>query len=245
MSAAEARPLNQASRDIKQQSVDVRRAFVRKVYGILTTQLLLTVAVAVAIWQCGQDSSWLRSHEWLLWLSIGMTFATMCLMICCQPLCRRFPTNYFFLFTFTAFEGVMVGFVTALFTWESLMLAAGLTVLIFFLLTAYAFNSRTDFTGYGPYLFGLLSVLGVFGLVLLILPIFNVSVGMVTVLYDMLGVLVFTLYIVFDTQLILGEYGGHRLSFSIDDYVFAALNLYMDIINLFLHVLSLFGQRRD
>jgi len=58
------------------------------------------------------------------------------------------------------------------------------------------------------------------------------------------GVLLFTFYIVFDTQLLIGEYGGHKVQFGIDDYVFAALNLYLDIINLFLHILSLFGERR-
>ena len=42
--------------------------------------------------------------------------------------------------------------------------------------------------------------------------------------YAALGTLVFSLYLVFDTQLILG--GKHKkYQFSIDDYVFAALNV--------------------
>jgi protein lifeguard len=55
--------------------------------------------------------------------------------------------------------------------------------------------------------------------------------------------LLFSVYIVYDTQLIVG--GEHRkLSFSIDDYAFAALMLYVDIIQLFLSILELFGERR-
>jgi len=61
-------------------------------------------------------------------------------------------------------------------------------------------------------------------------------------LYDFLGVLLFTFFIVFDTQMIIG--GNHKVQFSIDDYCFAALNLYLDIINLFLHILALLGDRK-
>jgi len=48
------------------------------------------------------------------------------------------------------------------------------------------------------------------------------------------GALLFSFYIVYDTQKMLGSYGGHKVQFSVDDYCFAALNLYLDVINLFL-----------
>ena len=57
------------------------------------------------------------------------------------------------------------------------------------------------------------------------------------------GVLIFSLYIVHDTQLMLG--GSHKVSIGMDDYVFAALNLYLDIINLFLLLLDLLNGGRD
>ena len=64
------------------------------------------------------------------------------------------------------------------------------------------------------------------------------------VIYAGCGTLLFSFYIVYDTQLIVG--GKHNaIRFSIDDYVFAALNLYMDIINLFIMLLRLFGERRN
>lgn len=45
-----------------------------------------------------------------------------------------------------------------------------------------------------------------------------------------------------DTQLIIG--GKHaKFQFSVDDYVFAALNLYLDIINLFLFILQIINNR--
>ncbi|PNH10289.1 Protein lifeguard 1 [Tetrabaena socialis] len=57
-----------------------------------------------------------------------------------------------------------------------------------------------------------------------------------------LGVLLFSLYLVFDIQLLMG---GHKYALSPDEYVFASLNLYLDIINIFLYLLQLLGERRD
>ena len=44
-----------------------------------------------------------------------------------------------------------------------------------------------------------------------------------------------SIYIIFDTRLIMSK-------MSYDDYIIAALLLYVDIINLFLYLLSIFGR---
>jgi len=228
---------------VKNATKEVRMGFVRKVYGILTAQLLLTVAVAAPIQRMPLE--WISQHVYLMYISMAVTIATICAMSCCQSITRKFPTNYIFLFVFTLFEGVMVGFISAFYTGGSVVMCAGITALIFFGLTAYAWTTKTDFTGFGPYLFGALLSLCVFGFVMCIMR----SCGMplppwVMMGYDILGILIFVMYIVFDTQLIIGEMGGHKNQFGIDDYVFASLNLYLDIINLFIHLLSLLGDRK-
>ena len=58
-------------------------------------------------------------------------------------------------------------------------------------------------------------------------------------IYASLGALIFCLYLVFDTQMMLG--GKHKYAISPEEYIFAALNLYLDIINLFLYILMLVG----
>lgn len=231
------------SGNVRNASKEVRLGFVRKVYGILTAQLLLTVAIAAPLQLV--ESSWLSDHEWLLYLSIGCMVACLCSMACCAHVARQFPTNYIFLFAFTAFMGVMVGFASARYTWQSVVLAAGITVLIFALLTIFAWTTKTDFTGFGPYLYGFMFALFAFGIVMMIMGMCGIHVQWLVMIYDGLGVLLFTFYIVFDTQLIIGEYGGHQTQFGVDDFAFASLNLYLDIINLFLHILSLIGKRRN
>lgn len=239
---AEAVPFANPSQHIKDATIEVRLGFIRKVYALLSTQLLLTVAVAAPLQTVSK--SWLVQNQWLLFLSVGMMVATLCAMTCCcRNWMKTFPQNYILLFTFTAFEGVCVGFISAQYTWQSVVLAAGITVVVFLGLTVYATMTTTDFTGFGAYLYGALITLITFGFVISILSLFT-QVQWLIMLYDLAGVLLFVFYIIFDTQLILGEYGGHKIQFSIDDYCFAALNLYLDIINLFLHILALLGERR-
>ena len=74
-----------------------------------------------------------------------------------------------------------------------------------------------------------------FGLITIFLPGQVSSLALATI-----GVVVFSLYLVYDIQLVIG--GRHKkYQFGVDDYVFAALNLYLDVVNLFLCILALVG----
>lgn len=225
---------------LKDVNAEIRRGFVRKVYGILSVQLLVTALVAAPFQALSLEQ--VRGNAWILWVSVIVLHCTMCAMCCCSEMLRTFPTNYIFLFVLTLAMSVLVGYTSALYTWQSVMLAVGVTAGIFLCMTVYAATTKTDFTGCGPYLFGALFCLTMLGFALSIMAAFGTEIHWLTVLYDLIAVLLFTFYIVFDTQLIIG--GNHKNQFSTDDYVLAALNLYLDIINLFVHLLSLFGDRR-
>lgn len=238
-------PLRQSQRDnilTKDVAQEIRMGFVHKVYAILSMQILLTVAVAACVMSLGQ--LWIQQNAWVLYLSVGSTVALMCIMICCNDQLRTYPQNYIFLFLFTACEGALVGVVSAGFTLESVLVSAGITVLIFLSMTAYAFFTETDFTGLGPYIFAALMTMMLFGFAMMILRMVGVYFAPLEMAYNIMGVLLFTFFIVFDTQRILGEWGGHKVQFQVDDYCFGALTLYLDIINLFLHLLQIFGRRR-
>ena len=55
-----------------------------------------------------------------------------------------------------------------------------------------------------------------------------------------LGVFLFGVYLIFDTQLVMG---GKRYQLSIDDFIVGALILYLDIIMIFLYLIQIFGGR--
>jgi len=237
---AETAPLNPRGKYVSDAGAEIRMGFVRKVYGILSVQLLLTVAIAAPFQM--MTPAQVQANSWILVASTVGLMATMCVTICCTQQLRTFPTNYVFLFFITAFMGIICGFTSAMYTWQSVVLAAGITVAIFLAMTVFAWTTSTDFTGFGPYLFAALMCLMIFGFVIMILSFCGVAISWAIMLYDVLGVLLFTFYIVYDTQLMIG--GNHQNQFGIDDYAFAALNLYLDVINIFLLLLSLLGDRK-
>jgi FtsH-binding integral membrane protein len=106
-------------------------------------------------------------------------------------------------------------------------------------LTLFAIQTKYDFTGWGPYLFVAILVLMIFGFIIAFFP----GNAVATKVYCGIGALIFSLYLVYDTQLIVGG-EKRKYQFSIDDYAVAAICLYVDIIQLFIMILSLFGGRK-
>ena len=58
------------------------------------------------------------------------------------------------------------------------------------------------------------------------------------------GVLIWTAYIVVDVQMIVGG-KHHKYQFEEDEHVFTTINLYLDIINLFVTLLKLINGNND
>merc|ERR1712194_316157 len=216
---------------------EVRAGFICKVYGTLFVQLLVTVLLAVPLQQMTQAQA--HANFWVLIVSSCVLVVTMCALIWRMESFRKYPRNYAVLGLTTLCMSVIVGFVSAMYTWQSFLLAAGITAGIFLGMAILAWTTSIDFTGYRA---GALVALMVFGFALSIMALCGVQIEWLMMFYNFLGVLLFTMYIVFYTQTIVG--GNHQVQFSIDDYVFASLYLYVDISNLCLHLIRLLGDRK-
>merc|ERR1719247_1319817 len=112
----------------------------------------------------------------------------------------------------------------------SVLIVLGMTALVVVSLTLFACQTSYDFTGMGPYLFCAAMVLMGFGFILMIGSWMGVGYEAMRgwrLCYAAFGALIFSMYIVYDTQLIVG--GKHsKLRFGIDDYAMAAIRLYID-----------------
>jgi FtsH-binding integral membrane protein len=111
--------------------------------------------------------------------------------------------------------------------------AAVLTIGAFGILTLYAFVSRRDFSAWGSFL--------MVGLWVLIATMFlnfffqNAAVGL---WLAAVTVLLFSGLLVFDTWRLRNYYGP-------DEYVGAAVQIYLDLLNMFMAILRLTGSRRN
>jgi len=248
MAASATTPLTSASGElVGLNSVSVRHGFIQKVYGILGVQLVATTIIGGATMKLGEDL--VRTNPalmmTLLFGSLAVSVAMMCVFMCCPDTMRRSPLNYVLLSAFTVAESIMVGFICIQYTQASVVVALGVTAFIVVSLSIFACQTSIDFTGMGPYLFCACLALMGFGFMLSIASMCGLSgpaFSTLRLFYAAGGAMLFSMYLVFDTQLIIG--GKHKHSFSIDDYCMAAISLYIDIIQLFLYLLELFGDRR-
>jgi FtsH-binding integral membrane protein len=216
------------------KSIDaqLRIGFVRKVYGILTMQLLITVFFCALTFNLSVNK-FLKTHIYLFWICFGLSLAIVIPLICFQEIARKTPLNYILLFGFTFCETYMVATACCFYNPKIVMAAVALTAAVVIALTIYACTTDTDFTWMG----GLLFV----GIVLLLcLSILAFFLPFLHTLICVLGVFIFSIYLIFDTQLIMGKFGN---AYSIDDYIIAALNVYLDIIQIFLYLLQILGGR--
>jgi modulator of FtsH protease len=109
-----------------------------------------------------------------------------------------------------------------------IMTAFGGTAVIFAVMASIATTSKRDFSGMGSWLFA-----GV--IVILLAGIANIFLQMplIQVVISAIAVAIFSAYILFDVQRIIN--GGET------NYITATLAIYLDIYNIFVHLLALLG----
>eukprot|EP01046_Picozoa_sp_COSAG06_P019871 COSAG06_NODE_1432_length_9478_cov_5.092014_9_plen_381_part_00 len=237
---------------------EVRRGFVVKVYGILLLQLLLTFGmVFVAVFvdavkerlcgglanvhPSGGCKEMTETLGYTLTVCLVLSFVFICALSCCPKLARRVPHNYAILFFFTLCEGFVISIICLSYNAVAVGIAAGMTCVVVLGLSAFAASPCAgDFTGCTPWLLALGLAYVAFQIAAVFLVDSGISDGQVGLAG--VGCAIFSLYMVHDTQQVIG--GKHRHTVvDVDDYVYAALSIYLDIINMFLFFLQITASR--
>lgn len=217
----------------------IRRGFIQKTYGILLSQLALsTLFISLTFFESVKKFLQFNIEENPLILLFLIVFIIVTIVVfvvfgCCRETARRVPINYILLFSYTLCMSFYLSLICSYFETEIVISALILTCGATIGLTIYASTTKTDFTYCGAFLFAFVII------IILTIPLF-IWTGYY-IFCCTIGILIYSLYIIYDTQLILGEFGN---KYNVDDYCFAALNLYIDIIYLFIKILSILGAAR-
>jgi FtsH-binding integral membrane protein len=168
-----------------------------------------------------------------------LLFVIIIVLACCEGVRRKSPINFILLFIFTLCMSLMLGVTSAQFEVREVMLAVGITTVVTVGLTIFALQTKWDFTTMGGILFVFLIVFFIFGI---FAAIFRDN-RILTLVYACVGAMLFSFYLVYDIQLMMG--GKHKYSISPEEYIFAALNLYTDIVNIFMYILMIISSARN
>lgn len=219
--------------------VDDRVKFVRKVYSILACQLSLTAAFIILVQTSDVANDFATRNPGIAITAAVLSIFLMFAIVCCFG--RSNPTNYILLFYFTVCETYMVGGLTAAYDPKTVMLAGLSTALVVIALTVYAMKTNVPIE-----VFAAMSWVVCLAMLPIAIIGFFMHLPILSTVYCLLGVLLYSLYLIIDTMFICGgkSMSGNNIQCSMDDYVIGALMLYMDIIMLFIYILRLLGDRK-
>ncbi|PAA59053.1 hypothetical protein BOX15_Mlig012592g1, partial [Macrostomum lignano] len=214
------------SNNVASAQIYIRMGFLRKVYGILSAQLLVTSLVCAAF-LTNAEAVKASLHGGMFGLLVFCFLATMGLVFALHWKARETPINFVLLFAFTLCESVTVGFCVVHYSVGLVLQALLLTLLVTVGLTLFTLQTKRDFSAWeAPLLVALLLLLG--GCVIQMF----VQSSALHLAISLGGAFLFSLFIVFDTANIM-----HKV--SPEEYILASVDLYLDIINLFLYILRI------
>ena len=205
----------------------------RKVFGNLTVMLLITASISAIFMYNKNVQNYVIAHQGWVWVSYILLFINLFAAFAYR---QHHPTNICLLYSFSVLTGYMVGVVCAVYDKAGyrhyVALAAIATISIFIILTAFTMKSNIDFSFLNQILGTALSLMIIWGIIIWITG-YDPGIG-----YSIIGSLIFALYIIADVYRLKTEK-------NIDDWILICLDLYLDIINLFLYLLDLITRMNE
>jgi FtsH-binding integral membrane protein len=193
-----------------------KREFIVKVYRILIYSLLYSALFAFAGVRLGISFSW-----W--WILLELIVFVICLLV---------RNSLFLLYLWTSISGFTSAPILSSIIddgqvdiiWQAILSAT----FLFGILTAYVHVSKRDFSHWRAILFTSLTLL-----ILSVIPLALFPNRMAEIIWSIVGILLFSGYIVYDTSQIIHRY-------SRGDEVAAAFDLYLDFVNIFWDFIRIF-----
>ena len=142
------------------------------------------------------------------------------------------------LMAFAALMGLSFATIFVVYTMGSIVSAFMGAAVLFGTMSFYGYFTRRDLTSMGQFMFvGLIAVI--------IASVINIFIGssVMQMVISSIAIVIFLGLTAYDTQKIREMVSVERENSSVE--VMGALTLYLDFINLFLHLLSIFGAKRD
>lgn len=179
----------------------------------------------------------MRKNMSLFILGIVITFGVIIAFAHVKNLRRKSPENVILLFIFTVAGSITVAIGTIPYSPDKCIMGFSVATLLCFALSIFALLSTTDLTiKVGCALIAAITVMLIFSV-----ATFFPS-KLITVIIGSVGAAIFSIYPIYDMQLKVE--GEHKYSIASEGIVFAVITIYLDIINMFMYILTILGSSR-
>jgi FtsH-binding integral membrane protein len=215
---------------VRVRTGEERATLVRRTYGLVFVSVLVTMLGAAFAFTQDALMNAVIAHPFITFICMFIP------LIMAQRAAREFPKNVVLTLIFTFVEGIWLA-PFLLYADHAVPGSVGTAALLTFVafggLTLYAFVSRRDFSAWGSFF-----MIGVVVLFVALLANMFMHSAIVSLWTSAIGVLIFSGLLVFDTWRLL-----RSGAFGKDDYVITAVQIYLDLLNMFIFILTLLGGR--
>lgn len=219
------------------KNVNVRLGFIRKVYAVLSLLLFITFAFCIVARFSNEYVAYMQREPWVVVIASILVIALLYMLGCWKKAARTVPWNYMLLILFGIAQSVLVSYAAANVDTTSFIIAVGLTVATVVTITAVACITNRDLN----FLWPLCAVFSVIVIICVLVGVF-VNSKWVVLLVAGISCLLFSLYLLLQTQMVLAKNGR---GYAIDDYIVATMHLYIDIVRIFTSMLQIMSFTRN
>ncbi|MDR1235653.1 MAG: Bax inhibitor-1/YccA family protein [Holosporaceae bacterium] len=222
------------------RSVDAGlRQYMLNVFSYMSGGLALTAGIAYLV-SCSQTLMALFFYNRAVALGITLISVGIAFYLIGKFESMSFEKVRTLFFVYAGCMGLSLSSIFVVYSAESIAGAFFVTSTMFLSMVIYGYVTEKDLTGFGSFLF-----MGLVGLVIASFVNFFWYNSVFSFVISVIGVILFTGLTAYDAQIIKSYYlesdsdeiGGKKA-------VYGALRLYLDFINLFMHILRLMGSRR-
>lgn len=229
-------PLAENVQIIEQETMTLKESkiFIFKVYMCLLFQLCTALGF-ILISDFYNIKSFYISDLGLAFtcLSIYFTLIPIFVSCCCERYFTIFPINYILLCLFTLGMSYILSFISSSVDENTLLLTLGITTIDTISMTFIGLLSFWEI--YISYFNNFLVILFMSLISISFINIFTLS-SYIHLLIACIGSILFSGYIIFDTKMITDR--TYKI-YKKDDFIIASIDIYVDILNLFIYLLQI------
>lgn len=219
----------------EENEVSMKVRFMRRVYSVIAFHVLVAALVSsIGLMQNVKEN---LDFIWfcLAFILIGGLIVPLLLA---KSISKKIPMNIILMVAFTACESFMLIYWVAYFsTPPTFLMCAGLCCAYTIVLALYAWIAKSEIP-YRGYFLTLFMTCLIFYCAFSLL----VEKPLLHIFYCVLGAFGFGLYLILDTPIIQDRFG---IEYSVDDYIIASLDIYMDIGRILLYAFSATYRRNN
>jgi FtsH-binding integral membrane protein len=214
------------------------KTYLLSIYNKMT--MALAVTGAVAYWASSALLPMMQTPLWIVMALLPLAFILV-LSFGIDKFSVPMATAVFYLFAVSM--GISLSTIFVLYTTTSIAKVFFISAATFAAASIYGYTTQKDLTSMGSFL--IMGAVGIF--IAGIVNIFLQS-SLMSFVISCIAVLVFTGLTAYDSQQLKEEYMSQGAVYGFDSAakssIFGALTLYLDFINIFVHLMNLIGDRK-